>query len=295
VWPATVTDLLPLCTFDPPGTPVACAVSGGADSSALLALAVAAGLRVTAVHVDHGARPESAGEADVVRATAQRFGAAFETHRLRVAPGPNFEARARAARYAVLPTDALTGHTADDQAETVLINLLRGAATGGLAAMRRSPQRPLLALRRADTEAVCAALGIEVVHDRSNTDPRFVRNRVRAELVPLLNDIARRDVVPVLARQADLLRDDDDLLDELAAAIDPTDARAVSAAHPTLARRAIRRWLATGHPPDLATVDRVLAVAAGTAKACDVGGGRRVERTAQRLRIVGPTTTPAIG
>ncbi|MCB1016512.1 MAG: 7-cyano-7-deazaguanine synthase, partial [Acidimicrobiales bacterium] len=93
-----------------------CAVSGGPDSLALLALAVAAGLEVTAVHVDHGLRPGSGREAEVVEAAAERFGARFSARRVTVVEGPNLEARARAARYAALPPDACTGHTADDQA-----------------------------------------------------------------------------------------------------------------------------------------------------------------------------------
>jgi NAD(P)-dependent dehydrogenase (short-subunit alcohol dehydrogenase family) len=94
--------------------------------------------------------------------------------------------------------------------------------------------------------------------------------------------------VCVSARQAALLRDDALLLDELAASLDPTDAIAMRDAPLALARRAIRRWLTAagdGHPPSLATVDRVLAVAAGTAVACDVGDGRRVQRHRQRLEL----------
>ena len=127
--------LLERCTFPSAGTPVVCAVSGGPDSTALLVLACAAGLQVEAVHVDHGLRPESAGEAAVVEATAARFGASFRAVAVHVGAGPNLEARARTARYAQLPPDVLTGHTADDQAETVLINLLRGSGTAGLAGM----------------------------------------------------------------------------------------------------------------------------------------------------------------
>lgn len=277
--------LLARCTFAPAGTPAVCAVSGGADSTALLALAVAAGLAVTAVHVDHGLRPGSAAEADVVRASAVRLGAHFRTVRIDVADGPNLEARARDARYAALPAGVLTGHTADDQAETVLINLLRGASTSGLAAMRPGPQHPILALRRADTVAVCEALHLPTVHDVSNTDPRHLRNRVRHELLPLMAGLAQRDLVPILTRQAALTRDEDDLLEQLAAALDPTDARALAAAPVALARRAVRRWLTTSHPPDAATVERVLGVARGTSLATDVGAGRRVERHHQRLTL----------
>jgi tRNA(Ile)-lysidine synthase len=278
-----VAHLLPRCTFPAPGTEVTCAVSGGADSTALLVLAVAAGCRATAVHVDHRLRAGSAAEAEVVRATAERFGAAFRAVRVHVGDGPNLEARAREERYAALPGDVLTGHTADDQAETVLVNLLRGAGANGLAAMRPGPRRPILALRRAETVELCAALGLEVVDDPSNTDPRHLRNRIRHELLPLMNDLAQRDLVPVLTRQADIARADADLLDELAAHLDPTDAKALAAAPLPLARRAVRRWLATTHPPDLATIERVLAVARGEFVATETGDGRRVSRHQQRL------------
>ncbi len=166
-----------------------------------------------------------------------------------MAAGPNLEARARAARYGVLPADVLTGHTADDQAETMLLSLLRGAGLDGLAGMRRA-RRPLLDLRRIETRALCRYLRLTPLDDPTNDSPAIRRNRVRHELLPLIDDIAERDVVPILARQADLLRDEADLLDELAAGLDPTDAHALAAAPVALARRAIRRWLAGEHPPD---------------------------------------------
>jgi len=259
-------------------------VSGGADSLALLVLACAAGCRVTAVHVDHGLRPEASGEASVVAAAAAPLGAAFRAERAPVESGPNLEARAREARFAVLPTDVLTGHTADDQAETVLLNLLRGAGLDGLSGM--GPGRhPIIGLRRAETRALCAEVGLTPVRDASNDDLAFRRNRVRHELLPLLDDVAQRDVAALLARQADLLREEAALLDALAEAIDPTDAQALAAAPAPLARRAVRAWLRDEHPPAAAAVERVLAVARGEAVATDVGGGRRVARSGQRLRL----------
>jgi tRNA(Ile)-lysidine synthase len=286
-----IPELLSRCTFPPEGTPLACAVSGGADSLALLALAAAAGCAVTAMHVDHGLRPGAEAEAEVVSAAAARFGTRFESHRVSVVAGPNLEARARAARFAVLPADVATGHTMDDQAETILVNLLRGAGADGLAGMEPGLRHPILGLRRRETHALCAAAGLRPVCDESNDDPAFVRNRIRHELLPLCARVAGRDPVPLLARQAGVLRDEVTLLDSLAANLlpDPTDARAVARAGRPLARRALRRWLReTGegeHPPSLAEVDRTLAVAAGVSVGTELSGGRRVRRTGGRLRV----------
>ena len=284
--------LLARCDLPPAGSAVTCAVSGGADSLALLVLATAAGLAVTAVHVDHGLRAGSDVEGEVVRAAAERFGASFRSVRVQVTDGSNLEARARTARYAALPADVCTGHTADDQAETVLLNLLRGAVSSGLAGMRPGPRRPLLGLRRTETETLCAAVGLVPVQDPTNADPRFRRNRVRHELLPELADLAGRDVVPVLCRQADLLRDEADLLAALATEVDVTDARSLREAPVALARLAVRAWLRQGpaadHPPQAATVERVLAVARLQAVATDVGAGWRVHRSAGVLRLEGP-------
>ena len=293
-----VADLLTRCTFPPPGTPVACAVSGGPDSLALLVLAAAAGCDVTAIHVDHGLRTGSAGEADVVRAAAAKVGARFEAETVVVEPGPNLEARARAARFAVLPADVATGHTMDDQAETVLINLLRGAGADGLAGMAPGYRHPLLGLRRCETHRLCRVAGLDLVDDPTNADPAFVRNRVRHELLPLCAEMAGRDPVPLLARQAGVLRDEVELLDALAAGTlpDPADARTVARTPRPVARRALRSWLRSesgsrsAHPPSLAEVDRVLDVAAGRAVGTELSGGRQVRRTKGRLRVV-PSTS----
>ena len=278
---------LPRCTF--PSGSLRCGVSGGADSLALMALARAAGCLVTAVHVDHGVRPDGHLEAARVAQYAEEIGAEFVSATLEVEDGPNLEARMRAARYAELGLHAATGHTADDQAETVLINLMRGAGLTGLGAMQPGPRRPILSLRRSDTEAVCAALGWEPIVDPSNTDGRFTRNRVRHELMPLLNEISGRDVVPLLHRSAGHARDAADVLTSHADALDPTDARALVASPAPIAALAVQRWIRkeTGdeHPIDSASVERVLAVARCEALAAEVSGGHRVARTAQRLSI----------
>ena len=263
---------------------VTCAVSGGPDSMALLVLATSAGCKVTVVHVDHGLRPDSHLDAAIVRVAAERFGAMFQSVRVDVDGSANVEARARRARWNALGPDALTGHTADDQAETMLINLLRGAATDGLGGMGPA-NHPLLGLRRQETHELCRDLQITTIHDPSNDLAIYQRNRIRAELMPLMSEIAQRDIVPMLVRQSELLRDEAALLNELSLAFDPTDAKALAAAPVSLARRAIRRWLATEHPPDSATVNRVLAVARGEAQACETNDGRRVSRHQQRLSL----------
>ena len=286
-----VTDLLSRCTFPSENSHVDCAVSGGVDSVALLVLARAANLNVTAWHVDHGLRKNSHTEAELVAQLATQLGAQFESRTVSVEQGANTEARAREARYGVMPQGVMTGHTADDQAETILINLLRGSGTRGLAGMQPTSQRPLLQLRRNETVALCNALGVAVFNDPSNDDERFQRNRIRHEVLPLLESLAQRDLVPVLTRQADLLRDDDDLLNELAGALDPTDAVALAHAPIALSRRAIRSWLTNPLVPDSATVERVLEVARGNTLACDIGLGRQVRRSQQRLRITEAETS----
>ena len=294
--PSTIDALLPRCRFPAAGTEVTSAVSGGADSLALLVLAVAAGARVTAVHVDHGLRAGSGDEADVVADAAERFGAAFRAVRVQVAPGPNLEARARAARYAALPADVLTGHTADDQAETVLLNLLRGAGLDGLAGMR-SARRPLLGLRRSETRALCADLGLRPVEDPSN-DVAGVPPQPGAPRAPSparRHRRARRRHGPRPPGRGAPRRGRPRGRRSRPPSTPPTP-RALAAAPVALARRAVRRWLAGEHPPDGAAVERVLAVARGERRACEVAPGLRVERHQQRLRLVpGPVAGPTPG
>ncbi len=284
-------ELLGRCTFPPTGTAVTCGLSGGADSTALVALAIAAGCEVSAVHVHHGLRPSAGLDADIARTVAGRLGAGFRVVHVDLDDGANLEARARNARRAALGPDAMTGHTADDQAETLLLALLRGAGATGLGAIGPGRRHPILALRRAETRSLCHQLDLVVAEDPSNDDPRFRRNRIRHEVLPLLDDIAERDVTVLLNRTADLLRADDQFLEELAAGIDPTDVAALVAAPGVLGSRAIRQWLERdGYPPDADTVRRVLAVANGTGGACELAGGRRVERRGNRLDLV--TTRP---
>ena len=128
----------------------------------------------------------------------------------------------------MLGTEAATGHTVDDQAETVMVNLLRGAGVSGLAGMHTGTRHPILAVRRAETGELCRRLDLVPVRDPTNEDRRFLRNRVRHELLPLCSEIAGRDVVPVLARQAGLMAADAELLDAVAGLIEPEDAAALA-------------------------------------------------------------------
>ena len=283
--------LLDRCAFPPAGTAVDCAVSGGPDSTALLVLAVAAGLEVTCWTVDHGLRSTSADEVRLVAHNALSLGVSTVTVDGLVVDGPDLEQRARDIRRAALPVGVLTGHTADDQAETVLLNLLRGAGVPGTAGIGEPDRRPLLALRRTETRGLCTALGLKVVDDPSNDDPRFTRNRVRHEVLPLLADVAGRDPVPLLSRHATLAGEATGLLAGLVVDVDPADVRSVADLPDDLVRLAVRRWLTvqltgpmaghpTGPPPDQASVDRVLDVVRGRVVATEVAGGHRVRRSA---------------
>jgi len=280
--------------------PVVVGCSGGADSLALLALAVDAGLAPIAVHVDHGLRPDSEQEADLVADAAARLGARFDALRVQVAPGANLEARARAARYDALDaarvqhgaSAVLVAHTADDQAETVLLNLLRGSGSAGLAGMparRGRVVRPLLGARRADVRAECARRQLVPVDDPSNDDLAHRRNWIRHEVLPLLERGSGRDLTPVLTRQADVLRAESDFLDAIARAAWPGEAgaraRDLAALPDPLARRAVRCWLGPP-PPALDEVEAVLGVARGERRAVDLAGGRRVQRSSGVMHAV---------
>ena len=278
-------DLLARCNFGANGSKLVCAVSGGRDSMAMLLLAVLNGCEVTAFHVDHSLREGSDQEAKIVASLAEQLGAEFVSKTIKVEPGANLEARARDARYSVLPKNIATGHTADDQAETLMINLLRGAGLQGLAGMQHNKSHPILNLRRSETEKLCREFEICFVDDPTNAEMKFLRNQVRNKLLPLVNEISQRDVAPILARQAELFRQDAEFLDEIAKQLDPTDAKALAIAPVALARRAIRIWLTDIYPPDAATVERVLEVARGTTTACEIGMNREVRRSQQRLQI----------
>jgi len=183
--------LLELCHFPGPGTSVDLAVSGGPDSTGLLLLALAAALSVTVHHVDHHARPMSSRDAEHVGEVCSRLGVAFVCHDVHVDAGANFESRARAARRAVLPSTALTGHTMDDLAETVLLNLLRGAGVDGLSPLVGDATKPLRDVRRRALHEFVVASGEVALHDETNDSPAFRRNRVRRELLPSRSSPAR--------------------------------------------------------------------------------------------------------
>lgn len=210
-----------------PSGPVVLGCSGGADSLALaLGARWAASRRraeVRCVVIDHGLQEGSDRVARSVVDLLTGEGLAAESRRVDIAAdapgGP--EAAAREARLAALASDGfpvLLGHTLDDQAESVLLGLLRGSGTrslAGMAAVRGPFRRPLLGVRRATTVDACREWGVEVWNDPHNSDPRYRRVRARRHL-DALSEALGQDVSPALARSAALARMDADLLDELA-------------------------------------------------------------------------------
>ena len=216
-----------------PGDLVLAACSGGQDSLALAAalafVAPRAGLRAGAVTVDHGLQEGSAERAASVAATLRDLGldpVRLVTVTVDGPGGP--EAAARAARYAALEKAAadtgavavLLGHTLDDQAETVLLGLARGSGPRSLAGMpprRGLFVRPLLGVRRSVTAAACAALGLRPWADPHNADRRFARVRVRLDALPALEAALGPGVAEALVRTADQLRDDAEVLEQIAA------------------------------------------------------------------------------
>lgn len=211
-----------------PGSRIVIGVSGGADSLALAAVAAFVAEReaydLRAVIVDHQLQEGSADVASRAAAQLATLGVPAEIMTVEVGRKGGPEAAARAARYAVLEAQGadvvLLAHTLDDQAETVLLGLGRGSGPRSIAGMSETSgvfRRPFLALRRTDTERICRFHSLEWWTDPHNSDPSYRRSRIRSELMPLLEDVLGGGVAEALARTAELIRDDVDFLDELAA------------------------------------------------------------------------------
>jgi tRNA(Ile)-lysidine synthase len=229
-----------------PGSLVLAACSGGPDSLALAAalafVAPRAGLRAGAVTVDHGLQAGSADRAAAVAAVLGGLGLdPVRSVAVAVDGGGGPEAAARTARYAALEaaaadlgaTAVLLGHTLDDQAETVLLGLARGSGARSLAGMppRRGVfLRPLLGLRRQVTTSACAALDLAPWADPHNADRRFARVRVRLDALPALEAALGPGVAEALARTADQLRDDAEVLEKIASSRRTADPDLMSAA-----------------------------------------------------------------
>ena len=294
----------------PVSVPVLVAASGGADSTALAAAVafdcVRTGRAAGLVTVDHALQPGSRERARQVAALGWELG--FDPVQLLPvavgsAGGP--EAAARAARYAALESvrgDAmiLLGHTADDQAETVLLGLGRGSGARSILGMRPAAGgylRPLLELRRSVTEQACAALGLPVWQDPHNVDPRFRRVRVRREVLPLLEDVLAGGVTEALARTARQLQADEDTLAALTGRVleSATGAAGLAVAPlleqpPGLVARCVKAWAEGAGSGALAAVH----VAGLTALVLDwhgqgpleLPGGVRVRRSSGTLELL---------
>jgi tRNA(Ile)-lysidine synthase len=295
----------------PDDAAIVLAVSGGPDSMALLlgsarlVEADARHWRVTVAHLDHGLRPDSAEDARFVADAAEDLGLRFEGLRTDVTKqareeGRSLEEAAREARYRFLEEVApegapiATAHTADDSAETVLLNLLRGsglAGVRGIPARRGRIVRPLLGERRATLRELLDRAGIDYRLDPSNEDPAFLRNRVRREVLPLLEAI-RPGAVERIGQFSRLATEDDALLDDLARAElerrmgdDGIDWRRPPPL--ALGRRVLR--LAIGDPaPSAERIEALLEAVAGDrgGVTIELGGGRVASVSQRRIRIL---------
>ena len=311
------------------GARLVAAVSGGPDSLALLhalrCITDSHQLSLHVAHVDHGLRPSSGRDADFVREHAEALGlpctvAAVDVPRRR--DGSFSEAAARDARYRALAGIAeregaraiATGHTLDDQAETVLLHAVRGAGLAGLRAMAVLSDapvegtsvpifRPLLGVRRAETIAFCRELGLTPVLDESNSDTRIPRNLLRMEVVPLLERLNPR-AVEALVRLAENAGGALDFLDDALDAEWPSlatsgdgavalDRERLRSLHPALRALTVRRaYGAAGGASDsldAVNVEAVLRLASGPAgREAPLPGGVRAEARHDALVLHSP-------
>ncbi|MDO5032267.1 tRNA lysidine(34) synthetase TilS [Corynebacterium sp.] len=238
---------------------VAVGLSGGADSLALTAALVAEGIEVTALCVDHGLQEGSAAQAERAAEQARSLGAGARVLRVEVdaRAGESLEAAARRARYRAFACflsgadsgpdngvlrEVAVAHTAEDQAETLLLSALRGQVTGMLPVTEVEGTRvlrPLLEVRRAQTLGACAELGLKPWQDPHNADPGFRRVALRQEILPRLGEILGGDAVPALAQAAADAAQDNAFL--TTAACD--DCAELAAMPEPRRRRALAAWL----------------------------------------------------
>jgi tRNA(Ile)-lysidine synthase len=271
------------------------ALSGGADSATLAYLIHRLGRDVRAVHINHGL-PASDRLEEAARAVAGVAGIALDVVVVEVPAGASIEGQARSARYAALFGELqsgetlLTAHTLDDQAETVLMSLLRGAGPTGLAGIPPrvgSVARPMLAVSRSDTRELAGLAGLPFHDDPSNLHRGLRRNALRLEVIPDLAARFNPRLVESLARTAALVGSDDSYFQNQAALIPVLETgKSVSIALGALfavprpvADRALRRCLSQMRPPHSGTSDEmgeVWSVARRDRRSVVLGGGLEV-------------------
>jgi tRNA(Ile)-lysidine synthase len=270
---------------------------------------------VACFHFDHALREGSERDTAFVRRAAGGLGVAFVTARAAGRPprGASVEAWARSVRYEALErarretaaATAATGHTLDDQAETVLLAALRGGGLDAMAGIRPAAPgliRPLLDVRRAETEAFCRALGLRPRRDPMNRDPSYLRVAVRRRVLPQLERATGRGVAESLARTAGLLREDARFLDDLAAAsardVVARDVAGVrlraarlSGLPPAVRTRVVRAALAeAGLAAESRHVDAVLDLATGRpGRRAALPAGLIARRDREYVRLSQPT------
>ena len=271
--------------------PAIIGLSGGPDSLALAAAAAAENKDVRCVVVDHGLQDESAEVAERAVQTVQAFGLAAEIVRVDVTPG-NLEASARSARYEALlayGADVWVGHTADDQAETLLLGALRGNPSG-MAPRNGRVVRPFLDIRRADTVGACEELDLDPWHDPMNADPAFRRVAMRTQVLPLLSELIGGDAVPAIAATADRIAADQALIASLTDLAPTTSCSELAEDARPIRRRRLAAWLlGQGVPVQGDQLDAVEALVVdwhGQGPVA-VAGGRAVVREGGQLAILG--------
>lgn len=269
--------------------PAIIGLSGGPDSLALAAAAAAEKKDVRCVVVDHGLQDGSAEVARRAADVARGFGLAAGVVRVEVGEG-NLEAAARSARYEALlayGSDVWVGHTADDQAETLLLGALRGNPSG-MAPRNGRIVRPFLGIRRADTVGACDELGLDPWHDPMNADPAFRRVAMRNQVLPLLSELLGGDAVPALAATADRIAADQALIASLTDLAPTTCCAELKADAGPVRRRRLAAWLlGEGVPLQGDQLDAVEALVVdwhGQGPVA-VAGGRAVVREGGQLAI----------
>lgn len=259
------------------------AVSGGADSVALMCIVYHLGRTASVHHVNHGIRDASNDEAKIVQELAENFQFDFFLYETTIG-FQNMEENARQARQDFLPEDVLTAHSFEDKVETVIMNFMRGATSKGFSPMT---DKPLINITANELDSIVVYYDVSPCVDSTNFTQEHVRNRVRHELIPLMTDISGTNIAKPIIRNSQIALEESEYLDQIASKIDITQCKTAKTENIVILRRATRMWIEENisHKYSEVNITNLVSVVQGETLGTQIAG-KTIRRQNNQLHIL---------